>query len=194
MPTLNAMNIFIFIFIFHLVANQEKLFLKLKDSEEIKLEFTLNNNTNGGKLLYNILKENKTYVLEMQYDNNNGYFKGNIQNIGPSIVGAFVSAINYEKGEIIGITPNEFCIIKSLLSINKKYTRIGKITQPEKMDTIFGSDPITLEFLLVEEENETPKENKKSGGWKTVKILKIIKALKRYRIVKRMKKLKSLKN
>ena len=38
------------------------------------------------------------------------------------------------------------------------------------------------------------REKKKSGDWKTVKIIKEIKALKRYRIVKRLKKLKGLKN
>ena len=44
------------------------------------------------------------------------------------------------------------------------------------------------------EKNDTSKKRKKSGDWKTVKIIKEFKALKRYRIVKRLNKLIGLKN
>ena len=44
------------------------------------------------------------------------------------------------------------------------------------------------------EKNDSPKKRKKSGDWKTVKIIKEFKALKRYRIVKRLNKLIGLKN
>jgi len=57
MPTLNTMNIFIFIFIFHHVANKDKYYLKLQYYEQIKLEFTINTDTSSGSIFYNILKQ-----------------------------------------------------------------------------------------------------------------------------------------
>jgi len=128
----------------------------------------------------------------MLYDKNIKCYKGNIKTSEPKSANP---SAKYEKGEIIALT-NYLAITTVSTSFDKNYERIGKIIQPEEMDSIFAGKKIALQFLLVEEKkeapkkNETPKKREKSEDWKSVKILKRFKALKRYRIEKRIKNYK----
>ena len=58
MNYLYAMNIYIFIFLVHIVDNKERFFIKRTDNGK-KVEFTLNTTTVGGENFYNMLKANK---------------------------------------------------------------------------------------------------------------------------------------
>jgi len=193
---LYAMNIYIYIFIFHLVANQEKYFLKLNGIEN-KIEINLNLESTGGQNLRNILKKNKTIESRMGRSSNNRYYEVSLADIGPKPKSKYPPETKYQKGEIAA-NNGKVLIFVFQSSTAALYERIGNIINPTEFPTSTSST--SLKFLLEEEKEEkeekkeTPKKKKKSEDWKTMKILKRVKSLERYRITKKLEKLKSLKN
>jgi len=187
---LYAINIYILLL--HIVANQERFFIKRKDQTQ-KIEFTLNVTTVGGNNFYNLLKSVKTInSISMKFNNNK--YEGTIENLnapqsqsGPNT--------GCDKGEIVA-EENQITICTGSKIIPKLIDKIGNISTQPEFDEIFDKTNINLEFQfqLEEENNESPKKTKKIVDWKTLKIHKRTKALKRYRIVKRWEKLKRLKN
>jgi len=188
-----AMNIFLFIFLFHFVSNKESFFLKRKDTAQ-KIEFSLNVTTVGGKNFFNLLKEIKTTDSITMIIYRKKAYKGTIENLNApkSIEGLNTGCY---KGEIIA-EENLIYICTDYLLYPKGYEKIGNTSTQPELSAIFDTtaNEIYVEFQLVEESNETPKKRQKSGNWKTMKMLKRVKELKRYRIVKKMEKLKGLKN
>ena len=71
---MNLMNLFIYIFLFHLVDNQTKFYF----IEKGKREFTLDLTNEYANQFYNILKANKTINVTMYYSNANEYFYGDV--------------------------------------------------------------------------------------------------------------------
>jgi len=68
MSKLYAMNICLFIFLFHFVSNKERFFFIFNDN--VKCEFTLNRTSESGKVFYKELKKNKTIQFNLDYKNN----------------------------------------------------------------------------------------------------------------------------
>ena len=102
-----------------------------------------------------------------------------------------------KKGEIFYYSRALYFIGKDVDSTTfsfPNYVTVGNIIQKEEfvktMKSLIPKD-YPSKLIIVD---DTPKKEKKSGGWKTLKILERVKALKRYRMVKRLKKLKGLKN
>ena len=76
---MNLMNLFIYIFLLHLVDNQTKFYFRDKDKGiEDKKEFTLDLTNEYANQFYNILKANKTINVTMYYSNANEYFYGDV--------------------------------------------------------------------------------------------------------------------
>ena len=96
----------------------------------------------------------------MLYDKNIKCYKGNIKTSEPKSANP---SAKYEKGEIIALT-NYLAITTVSTSFDKNYERIGKIIQPEEMDSIFAGKKIALQFLLVEEKKRSTKKK-----WNTKK-------------------------
>ena len=193
MSNLFAMNIYIFIFLVHIVDNKERFFIKRTDNGK-KVEFTLNVTTVGGGNFYNMLKANKTINQNMTFEETTYDCFINI-NAPPYQIGE--ALVIYPIGQIIGNQNGLIIFIENsypVQTINEKIGNIDVNNQPEFYLVFDSTSLINVEFQLIEEKNETPKKRKKLSDWKIVKILKIIKALKRYRILKRLKKLKALKN
>ena len=204
MNNLYAMNIYLYIFLVNIVANKERFFIKRTDNGKI-VEFTLNVTTAGGGDFYNIIKETKTINTSMKYTDQI-FYACTIHNMNSPFMKQVDYSINYPIGQIIG-NQNAFSVIITELNSKYIFEKIGNINvtnQPEFNEIFDSTSPIVVEFQLVEEEDEipkdetskdeTPKKTKELNVWISSKILKKIKALNRYRIVKRLKKMRALKN
>jgi len=63
MPKLFSMNVYIYIFLLHFVANKDKFFLRKKGNEK-EIEFTLDLSTDGGLNFYNGLKAKANKIIQ----------------------------------------------------------------------------------------------------------------------------------
>jgi len=172
MSNLYAMNICIYIFLFHFVANKEQFFLEINNNEQKKLEFTYYNNTKSSITFYNKLKQDKTIILSMTYAEDM-YFQGHIQNIElnePINFGGIAFRWAYSEGQIIAYDKETLRIYINHGSMSKNCDIIGKINDLKNMNTIFGTNPIILKFILVEEEKETQKVNEAQEENETQKV------------------------
>jgi len=191
----NLMNLFIYIFLLHLVDNKAKFYFKNIDKED-KYEFTLNLTNEYANQFYNILKANKTISVPMEVNKDDKNFYGTVMNIGRDHESS-IYGFNFQRGEIV-VGKNSLYIFLLSATVAYDYDRIGQIINTTNFETYFDSEKATLVFYLEGEEekekDEKQEKTKKPGGWKTLKINERIKALKRYRILKRLKNLKILKN
>ena len=157
MNYLYAMNIYIFIFLVHIVDNKERLFIKRTDNGK-KEEFTLNVTTNGGGNFYNMLKANKIINQNMTKEEDI-CFVCSIDINAPSSKSSAIKDI-YQKGQIIGSENGLIIIINYQDDIDAISEKIGNIdvnNQPD-FNLIFDStSSINVEFQLVEEK---PKKTK----------------------------------
>lgn len=205
--TLNiCLFVFIFIFLFHFTSSKERFFFIFNGSE--KYEIALNRTSYAGKSFYKILKENKTIPLIFTYFHQEKIMMVNL-NLHPE--NGQSQSGDIRIGEIIyiemstigeGLLAYLYIFAKNYPSDSNNFDRVGNIIQTEGFNKIINSlnpgnqasYPCPCQFLLVEEKDYTARKKKKSGDWKTVKIMKKFKALKRYRIMKRLTKLKGQKN
>jgi len=198
---LYVMNIYLCGLLLHFVANQEKLFLKIDNSEQ-KIEFTLDLNNGCGNGFYRGINVGND---EIDMKRNGNFFASTEE----ALYGTCSNLATLKKGEL-GV--NGFTFYIGINEGTLQASVIGKIKNLTEFESIISGTNVnneyTFYFRIVKEKDETQKENetpkkmkhqkkrrKKWGDdWKTVKIIKIFKALKRYRIVKRMRKMKTLKN
>jgi len=151
----------------------------------------LNPTSDCGKSFYNKLKESRTIPYNSTYSSATKSLNAKMKLEGePNQSGGF------HEGEIIYFSAfgNSYLYILtgSYTPEFGNFEIVGNIILNK---TFINGENYPCQFLLVEEKDDTPIKTKKSGNWKTMKMLKIVKALKRYRIVKRLKRLKKhLKN
>ena len=196
------MNICLFIFLIHFVSNKERFFFKINDTE--KIEFTLNRNSDVGHNFYQALKENQNQpFISIYYNDSEFNTHGIMLDSFPKLEGKLSQSGDYHKGEIVfASTDAQYSRLfiytdNSSEQSDTNYEIIGNIIQLKEFDDIISkfqpNARLSIQFSLVEEEDDTPKKMEKSGDWKTVKMKERVKALKRYRIVKRLEKLERLK-
>jgi len=130
MNYLYAMNIYIFLFLVHIVANKERFFIKRTDNGK-KVEFTLNVNTAGGGNFYNILKANKIINQNMT-KGEEPLFLCPININAPPFKPSDIQ-IKYPIGQIIGNQNGLMIFLEELNenSINEKIGNIDVNNQPD---------------------------------------------------------------
>jgi len=153
---LNAMNICLFIFLFHFASNNEKFFLSIDGT---KCEIELDLNSDSGKGLYKILKESNTYSLNMDYSNNNQWFYSKINKIAEVSQSQSGSVYN---GQIIYVPSSlDLYIITSYRDdFGTSFEKVGAITQYKVFDEKnrnLQDGKYLIQFLLVEEPKKTVK-------------------------------------
>lgn len=202
--------LFVYVLLFHFVSSEEKFFIKY---EETKFEFTLDENTQGGELIKQIIEDNNNNVEMKVYDK---YFESENTNIFPDcaeedeydittpeidIEGGGLnpgfsapgsSSKTFLSGSIISSSCH-FRILKSDSAIeDNEYEQIGQLTQPNdfinSLSNYNNDDTFNLQFIL---ENEAEKigNPEKSTTVKTKKKTKIKKKI-RTKILKRTIKMK----
>ena len=139
-----------YILIFLLINNilgEEQYYIKIKDKEyqielesnetasqiKSKLPFTISMiNLNGNEVYYNFVES----------------FKTNQQSVG---------TIN--KGDIYLYRDNCLVLFYKTFTTTYTYTKIGKIINPEGLDTLIGSDNVEVMWFSKSEPEENPKDS-----------------------------------
>ena len=202
--------LFVYVLLFHFVSNEEKFFIK---HDETKFEFTLDENTQGGPIFKQIIKDNTNNNIEMKvYDS---YFESDNTEIfpecaeedefdittpeididgdpNPGFSAPGSSSKTFLSGSIISSSCH-FRILKSDSAIeDNEYEQIGQLTQPNdfinSLSNYNNDNTFDLQFIL---ENEAEKigNPEKSTTVKTKKKTKIKKKI-RTKILKRTIKMK----
>lgn len=135
--------------LFHFVVNDERLFLRYEGNE---LNFTLNLDTEGGKELYNELKQKKTKETELlRYNNFFGNGKFFIKGANGVITG-FVRGDIAQNGKAFYIFTNK---------MTGEGTLIGKFTDPNELNSLGNPKSLNVEFVLEQDEESEAVEEQK---------------------------------
>ena len=139
-----------YILIFLLINNilgEEQYYIKIKDKEyQIELESSETANQIKSKLPFTIsmnnLNGNEVYYY---FDES---FKTNQQSVG---------TIN--KGDIYLYQDNCLVLFYKTFTTTYTYTKIGKVINPEGLDTLIGSDNVEVMWFIKSEPEENPKDS-----------------------------------
>ena len=139
-----------YILIFLLINNilgEEQYYIKIKDKEyQIELESSETANQIKSKLPFTIsmnnLNENEVYY---NFDES---FKTNQQSVG---------TIN--KGDIYLYQDNCLVLFYKTFTTTNTYTKIGKVINPEGLDTLIGSGNVEVMWFIKSEPEENPKDS-----------------------------------
>ena len=139
-----------YILIFLLINNilgEEQYYIKIKDKEyQIELESSETANQIKSKLPFTIsmnnLNGNEVYYY---FDES---FKTNQQSVG---------TIN--QGDIYLYQDNCLVLFYKTFTTTYTYTKIGKIINPEGLDTLIGSDNVEVMWFIKSEPEENPKDS-----------------------------------
>ena len=140
-----------YILIFLLINNilgEEQYYIKIKDKEyQIELESSETANQIKSKLPFTISMNNLN-GNEVYYYFNGDSFKTNQQSVG---------TIN--KGDIYLYRDNCLVLFYKTFTTTYTYTKIGKIINPEGLDTLIGSDNVEVMWFIKSEPEENPKDS-----------------------------------
>ena len=139
-----------YILIFLLINNilgEEQYYIKIKDKEyQIELESSETANQIKSKLPFTIsmknLNENEVYYY---FDES---FKTNQQSVG---------TIN--QGDIYLYQDKCLVLFYKTFTTTYTYTKIGKVINPEGLDTLIGSDNVEVMWFIKSEPEENPKDS-----------------------------------
>ncbi len=139
-----------YILIFLLINNilgEEQYYIKIKDKEyQIELESSETANQIKSKLPFTIsmnnLNGNEVYYY---FDES---FKTNQQSVG---------TIN--KGDIYLYRDNCLVLFYKTFTTTYTYTKIGKVINPEGLDTLIGSGNVEVMWFIKSEPEENPKDS-----------------------------------
>ena len=139
-----------YILIFLLINNilgEEQYYIKIKDKEyQIELESSETANQIKSKLPFTISMNNLN-GNEVYY-NFDESFKTNQQSIG---------TIN--KGDIYLYRDNCLVLFYKTFTTPYTYTKIGKVINPEGLDTLIGSGNVEIMWFIKSEPEENPKDS-----------------------------------
>ena len=139
-----------YIFIFLLINNilgEEQYYIKIKDKEyQIELESSETANQIKSKLPFTISMNNLN-GNEVYY-NFDESFKTNQQSVG---------TIN--KGDIYLYQDNCLVLFYKTFTTTYTYTKIGKVINPEGLDTLIGSGNVEVMWFIKSEPEENPKDS-----------------------------------
>ena len=139
-----------YILIFLLINNilgEEQYYIKIKDKEyQIELESSETANQIKSKLPFTISMKNLN-GNEVFY-NFDESFKTNQQSVG---------TIN--KGDIYLYRDNCLVLFYKTFTTTYTYTKIGKVINPEGLDTLIGSDNVEVMWFIKSEPEENPKDS-----------------------------------
>ena len=139
-----------YILIFLLINNilgEEQYYIKIKDKEyQIELESSETANQIKSKLPFTIpmnnLNGNEVYYY---FDES---FKTNQQSVG---------TIN--QGDIYLYQDKCLVLFYKTFTTTNTYTKIGKVINPEGLDTLIGSDNVEVMWFIKSESEENPKDS-----------------------------------
>ena len=139
-----------YILIFLLINNilgEEQYYIKIKDKEyQIELESSETANQIKSKLPFTISMKNLN-GNEVYY-NFDESFKTNQQSVG---------TIN--KGDIYLYQDKCLVLFYKTFTTTYTYTKIGKVINPEGLDTLIGSDNVEVMWFIKSEPEENPKDS-----------------------------------
>ena len=139
-----------YILIFLLINNilgEEQYYIKIKDKEyQIELESSETANQIKSKLPFTISMKNLNGNEVYYYFDES--FKTNQQSVG---------TIN--KGDIYLYQDNCLVLFYKTFTATYTYTKIGKVINPEGLDTLIGSDNVEVMWFIKSEPEENPKDS-----------------------------------
>ena len=156
-----------YIFIFLLINNilgEEQYYIKIKDKEyQIELESSETANQIKSKLPFTISMKNLN-GNEVYY-NFDESFKTNQQSVG---------TIN--QGDIYLYRDNCLVLFYKTFTTPYTYTKIGKVINPEGLDSLIGSGNVEIKWFNKNETEENPKDSldkNNSGNYSFGIIMKL---------------------
>ena len=139
-----------YILIFLLINNilgEEQYYIKIKDKEyQIELESSETANQIKSKLPFTISMKNLNGNEVYYYFDES--FKTNQQSVG---------TIN--KGDIYLYRDNCLVLFYKTFTTTYTYTKIGKVINPEGLDTLIGSGNVEVMWFIKSEPEENPKDS-----------------------------------
>ena len=140
-----------YILIFLLINNilgEEQYYIKIKDKEyQIELESSETANQIKSKLPFTISMNNLN-GNEVYYYFNGDSFKTNQQSVG---------TIN--QGDIYLYQANCLVLFYKTFTTSYSYTKIGKVINPEGLDTLIGSSNVEVMWFIKSDTEENPKDS-----------------------------------
>jgi len=147
---------YIYICLLHFVVNKDKYYVRLHADQNMKWEFELDLNTEGGLELSNRLKQ-KEYELNFHIDQE-GLFNSYVPlNFPPLLKTSPSREILFEPGDII---VNTYCFCFVLVEQTTEFQKIGKLINKEGFSheniLPFSQDGL-INLVLSYEKIEEPK-------------------------------------
>ena len=140
-----------YIFVFLLMSNilgEEEYYIKIKDKEyQIELVESETVNQIKSKFPFTITMNNLN-GNEVYYYFNGDSFKTNQQSVG---------TIN--QGDIYLYQANCLVLFYKTFTTSYSYTKIGKVINPEGLDTLIGSSNVEVIWFIKSDTEENPKDS-----------------------------------
>ena len=150
-----------YVFMILLIANilgEDQYYIKIKDTEyqiELDQSETVNQIKSKFPLTISMINLNEN---EVYYNFNGQSFPTNQQSVG---------TIN--QGDIYLYQTNCLVLFYKTFSPSYRYTKIGKVINPEGLDTLIGSGNVEVMWFIKSEPEENPKDSSNNNSDNTDK-------------------------
>ena len=150
-----------YVFMLLLITNilgEDQYYIKIKDTEyqiELDQSETVNQIKSKFPLTISMINLNGN---EVYYNFNGQSFPTNQQSVG---------TIN--QGDIYLYQTNCLVLFYKTFSTSYRYTKIGKVINPERLDTLIGSGNVEVMWFIKSEPEENPKDSSNNNSDNTDK-------------------------